>query len=326
MSFLASSLPGFLNKNFQMSQANWIEVELIVDGELAEAVAEVLGRFVSGGVAIESTAVAASDDDSVGQAIGPWRVCGYLPVDDQLEENRRRLEESLWYLGRIRPLPSPQFRTVQEQDWSQAWKQHYKPILIGERLVVVPAWQESPDPGRVAVRMDPGMAFGTGTHPTTQLCLELIEAYLPANAAYVIDMGCGSGILAVAALKLGAQAALGVDIDPEAIQASQANAELNGVAGRLDVILGSVGEILGGDTTPRKASLVLANILAPVIIRLLDGGMADLLDPGGVLILSGILDEQAGEVEGALRARGLPVLERRQIGDWVALAVHNQSE
>jgi ribosomal protein L11 methyltransferase len=308
-----------------MSQATWIEVELIVDGELAEAVAEVLGRFVSGGVVIESTAGAASDDDSQGQAIGPLRVCGYLPVDDQLEENRRRLEEALWYLGRIRPLPAPQFRTVQEQDWSQAWKQHYKPILIGARLVVVPAWQESPDPGRVAVRMDPGMAFGTGTHPTTQLCLELLEACLPTNASSVIDVGCGSGILAVAALKLGAQAALGVDIDAEAVEATQANAELNGVEERLEVKLGSVTEILGGGTTLRRAPLVLANILAPVIIRLLEDGLANLLDPGGVLILSGILDEQTGEVEDALRARGLSVLERRQIADWVALAVHNQN-
>jgi ribosomal protein L11 methyltransferase len=306
-----------------LSQAAWIEVELIVEGELAEAVAEVLGRFVSGGVAIESTAVTASADDSVGQAVGPLRVCGYLPVDDQLEENRRRLEEALWYLGRIRPLPAPQFRTVQEQDWSQAWKQHYRPIPIGKRLVVVPAWLESPDPGRIAIRMDPGMAFGTGTHPTTQLCLELLETYLPENAAAVIDVGCGSGILAVAAIKLGAQAALGVDIDPEAVQAAQANAELNGVAERLEVKLGSVAEIFGGDTILKKAPLVLANILAPVIIHLLDDDLAGLLDPGGVLVLSGILDEQAGEVEGALRAHGLVLLERRQIGDWVAMAVHN---
>jgi ribosomal protein L11 methyltransferase len=306
-----------------MSQAAWIEVELIVEGELAEAVAEVLGRFVTGGVAIESTAVAARDDDSAGQAVGPLRVCGYLPVDDQLEDNRRRLEEALWYLGRIRPLPAPQFRTVQEQDWSQAWKQHYHPIPIGERLVVVPAWLESPDPGRIAIRMDPGMAFGTGTHPTTQLCLELLETYLPGDAAAVIDVGCGSGILAVAALKLGAQAALGVDVDPEAVQAAQANAELNGVAGQLEVKLGSVAEIISGRTSLKKAPLVLANILAPVIIRLLDDGLAHLLDPGGVLVISGILDEQAGEVEGALRAHGLPLLERRQIADWVALAAHN---
>jgi ribosomal protein L11 methyltransferase len=214
---------------------------------------------------------------------------------------------------------------VQEQDWSQTWKQHYKPILIGERLVVVPAWLETPDPRRVAVRMDPGMAFGTGTHPTTQLCLELLETYLPKNAAAVIDIGCGSGILAVAALKLGAQAALGVDTDPEAVQAAQANGELNGVAERLEIKLGSVAEILGGVTTLRSAPIVLANILAPVIVRLLDDGLAHLLDPAGVLVLSGILDEQAGEVEDALRAHGLSLLERLQIGDWVAIAAKKQN-
>lgn len=307
------------------SKATWIEVELIVEGELAEAVAEVLGRFVSGGVAIEATAVSSSADDSRGQAVGPLRVCGYLPVDEKLEDNRRKLEEALWYLGIIRPLPAPRYHTVQEQDWSQTWKQHYKPILIGERLVVVPAWLETPDPRRVAVRMDPGMAFGTGTHPTTQLCLELLETYLPKNTAAVIDIGCGSGILAVAALKLGAQAALGVDTDPEAVQAAQANGELNGVAERLEIKLGSVAEILGGVTTLRSAPIVLANILAPVIVRLLDDGLAHLLDPRGVLVLSGILDEQASEVEDALRAHGLSLLERRQIGDWVAIAAKKQN-
>ena len=318
-----------------MTEASWIEVELIVDGELAEAVAEVLGRFVSGGVAIESTAVTASDDDSQGQAVGPLRVCGYLPVDDQLEENRRRLEEALWYLGCIRPLPAPQFRTVEEQDWSQAWKQHYRPIAIGERLIIVPAWLESPDPERIAVRMDPGMAFGTGTHPTTQLCLGMIEflynekhsakdenisllspAFRPLT---LIDIGCGSGILAVAALKLGAQTALGVDIDLESVRAAQANAELNGVAGRLQVGLGSVAGIRRGEFALRRAPLVLANILAPVIVQLLDEGLVDLLDPGGVLILSGILEEQMAEVEAALARHRLQVAARRQSGDWVAV-------
>lgn len=320
-----------------MSEAPWIEVELIVDGELAEAVAEVLGRFVSGGVVIESTAVAASDDDSQGHTVGPLRVCGYLPVDDQLEENRRRLEEALWYLGRIRPLPAPRFRTVEEQDWSQAWKQHYRPIAIGERLIVVPAWLESPDPERIAVRMDPGMAFGTGTHPTTQLCLGLIEYLysekhsakddtlsLPSSAfrpLSLIDIGCGSGILAVAALKLGAQTALGVDIDVESVQATQANAELNGVAGRLQVGLGSVAEIRRGEFALRRATLVLANILAPVIVHLLDEGLADLLEPGGVLVLSGILEEQMGDIEAALAKHGLQMMARRQSGDWVAVLV-----
>ena len=292
---------------------------MIVDGEMAEAVAEVLGRYVSGGVAIESTAVTARADDSQGRAIGPLRVCGYLPVDDQLDENRQRVEEALWFLGRIRPLPAPRYHTIQEQDWSQAWKSHYHPIAVGKRLMVVPAWEQPPDPARISIRMDPGMAFGTGTHPTTQLCLEAMEIYLPGREAALIDLGCGSGILAVAALKLGAAQALGVDIDPEAVQATRENAELNGVAGQLEIGKGSVAEIRQGEFTLRTANLVLANILAPVIIRLLDEGLPNLLTPDGVLILSGILAEQAGDVEDALGRYNLRLLERRQSGDWVAL-------
>jgi len=319
-----------------MENTAWLEVELIVDGELAEAVAEVLGRFVSGGVVIESTAVTAQDDDSEGHPVGPLRVCGYLPVDEQLEETRGRLEQALWYLGRIRPLPPARFRSVQEQDWSQAWKAHYRPIAIGERLVIVPAWLESPDPQRVAIRMDPGMAFGTGTHPTTQLCLDVIDTLyderrmtddesdplssIVIRPSSLIDLGCGSGILSVAALKLGAQRALGVDIDVEAVTATHLNAELNGVADRLESGLGSLVEVRRGDFSLRRAPLVLANILAVVLIRLLDEGLGDLVEPGGTLVLSGILEEQSSGVEAALSRHGLKLVERRQSGDWVALA------
>jgi ribosomal protein L11 methyltransferase len=338
-----------------MTNPSWLEISFILDGELAEAVAEVLGRYVSGGVVIESTAVTASADDSQGRATGPLRVCGYLPVDDQLEEARRRLEEALWFLGRIRPLPAPSYRSLPDQDWSQAWKQNYRPILVGERLVVVPAWLESPDPTRVALRIDPGMAFGTGTHPTTQLCLEVLDAFyndirntqfddgrftmddLPQAQAdlgqqlpttvigppSVIDLGCGSGILAIAALKLGAQQALGVDIDEDAVQATKSNAALNGVSDQLEVGLGSLGEIRRGDFTLRQAHLVLANILAPVIVGLLDENLGDLLAPDGVLVLSGLLADQAGEVEAALERHAMQCTHRRQSGDWVALVAQH---
>ena len=311
-----------------MTNASWAEFSLVVDGELAEAVAEVLARYAPDGVAIESTAVAASPDDSEGHAVGPLRVCAYLPVDSHLAETRRQLEEALWYLGRIRPLPPLQMRTIQESDWSEAWKEHYRPIQVGERLIIVPAWLESPQEQRIVIRMDPGMAFGTGTHPTTQLCLELLEnsllatqTGLPAGEMLnVIDVGCGSGILSVAAIKLGASHALGVDIDPLAVAAALENAALNGVSERLEAGLGSVAEILAGSFSLRRAPLVLANILAPVIVQLLDGGLAELLGAGGTLILSGILAEQEDEVGEALRHKGLSVAARRQSGDWVALA------
>jgi ribosomal protein L11 methyltransferase len=307
----------------------WLEVSLIVDGELAEPVAEVLARFIPEGVVIESTAVTANPDDSEGHAIGPLRVFGYLPMDEQIETTRRRLEESLWYLGRIRPLPPAQFQPIQQTNWAEAWKQHYRPIEIGQRLVIVPAWLETPAGGRIPIRIDPGMAFGTGTHPTTQLCLELIETFYETRASLdplrnwhevdVIDVGCGTAILAIAALKLGAHHALGVDIDADAVKAAQENAETNGVNEKLELGLGSLEEIRRGEFSIRQAPLVLANILAPVLVRLLVEGLADLLTPGGLLVLSGILAEQAGDVDAAALRCGLKPIERRQIGDWVAL-------
>jgi ribosomal protein L11 methyltransferase len=307
-----------------MADTTWLEVSLTVDGELAEAVAEVLARFAPNGVVIESTAVTTRPDDSEGQVIGPLRVAAYLAADETLEEKRRQLEEALWYLGRIQPLPPAEMRLIQQTNWAEAWKQHYRPIAIGQRLLITPAWIDPPDASRIAIRIEPGMAFGTGTHPTTQLCLELIEVFHAsqpdAHGWQTIDVGCGSGILAIAALKLGSRHALGVDIDPEAIDSALQNAQLNEVAPRLDLAVGSLANIRSGRFALRQADLVLANILAPVLVRLLDEGLGELLATRGWLVLSGILAEQSAQVEHAVQRNGLRLVERRLSGDWVALA------
>jgi len=316
---------------------NWLEVSLTVNGELAEAVADVLARFAYSGVMMEQ-GVKYVDDEDAGTPTGPFTVRAYLEVDDQLEDTRQKLEESLYYLGRIQPLPAASYKQIEDQNWMEAWKQHYHPILIGKRLVIVPAWMESPEPSRVAIKIDPGMAFGTGTHPTTQLCLELMERAILdirdsknesgniANASQisnieirVIDVGCGSGILSIAAIKLGAKSALGVDIDAGSIVNARENANTNGVGNELILGVGSVQEILEGKFAFSKAPLVVANILAPVIIRLFDAGLADLIEDDGVIVLSGILQEQTQSVIEAGQAKSLRMSERRQMGDWVAL-------
>jgi ribosomal protein L11 methyltransferase len=303
---------------------SWLEVSLIVDGELAESVAEVMSRYVKGGVAIESTAVTANDDDEGGRSVGPLRVCGYIPVDEDLEAARHKLEEGLWFLGRIRPLPEAQFRTIQEADWAEAWKAHYHPIPIGKKLIIVPAWLESPEKERIPIKMDPGMAFGTGTHPTTQLSLEMVESWVRPGEP-VIDVGCGSGILAIAALKMGASHALGVDIDRQSPPITAENALANGVSERMETGLGSVGEVLNGQFSIRQAPLVLANILAPILVRLFEAGMAELIAPGGGIVLSGILAEQWEDAGGtsvlreAVKAQNLELKDYRRSGDWIAL-------
>lgn len=301
--------------------ANWLEVSLTVNGELAEAVADVLARFAPNGVATEQS-IKFLDDEDEGTPTGDITVRAYLAADETLEETRQKLEESLYYLSMIQPLPTPIFTPVADQNWMEAWKSRYQPILIGHRLVIVPAWMESPDPQRVPIKIDPGMAFGTGTHPTTQLCLEFVEECLPQDCLLVMDVGCGSGILSIAALKLGARQALGVDIDEASIVNSRENAENNGIdseAFRLE--LGSVDEIRAGMFGSTSAPLVLANILGPVLIRLFDGGLADLVAPGGTLILSGILEHLADDVTAAAEKHGLTFTEKKQIADWVALRV-----
>jgi len=213
----------------------------------------------------------------------------------------------------------------------EAWRRHYRPIPIGRRLMVLPAWMESEDANRIAIKIDPGMAFGTGTHPITLLCLELIEQFLDSarphvvrpqslSASALIDVGCGSGILSIAALKLGVRSALGVDIDPDAIRNARENASINGVGEALELAVGSVGEVLDGAFGLKSAPLVVANILAPVIVHLLGQGLTRLLEPGGCIILSGILKSQTEDVEEAARSAGLSIGERLHSGDWVALS------
>lgn len=300
---------------------NWLEVSLVVNGELAEAVADVMARFAYSGVMMEQ-GVKYNDEEDAGTPTGPITVRAYLEMDDQIEEKRRKLEESLYYLGMIQPLPAATYRQIADQNWMEAWKQHYKPILIGARLVIVPAWMESPDPGRIPIKIDPGMAFGTGTHPTTQLCLELMEIEFVTRApSRVIDVGCGSAILSIAALKLGAEKVLGVDIDEGSVKNSRENADANDVGDEFILGVGSVDEIRNGQFAFVKAPLVVANILAPVIIRLFDAGLADLIEGDGAIILSGILQEQEGRVIEAAQAQALRLNERRQMGDWVALTM-----
>jgi ribosomal protein L11 methyltransferase len=307
-----------------MTDKYWQEVSLVVDGEIAEAVAEVLRRYIPDGIVIESTAVKAGPADENGQAVGPMRVCGYIPADDQLDETRQKIEQGLWYLGRISPLPEPEFKLIKEVNWMEAWKEHYHPIPIGKKLIILPAWIPVEGYERIPIRIELGMAFGTGTHPTTQLCLALIEDFFTLSKdkprISVIDVGCGSGILSIAALKLGADRALGVDIDPEAIQASGDNAVLNGVDGNFTMGIGSVKEVLSGMLGFHQAQLVLANILAPVLVELLEQGLGKIVMDDGWLVLSGILAEQSSDVEAALQAHGYHLVRKSTMGDWVALA------
>lgn len=317
-----------------MPDEHWLEVSLSVDGEMAEAVSDLLTRYTSGGVVIESTQITTEIDGS-GKVTGPLRVCGYLRADENLEYAKQSLLEGLWHLGQIRELPPVTFEPVSEVDWTEVWKQHFHPIPIGKHLIIGPTWIDFNPEGRKVVKIDPGMAFGTGTHPTTQLCLEILEDLLEVQVRKsadrgnsqlrMIDVGCGSGILGIAAVKLGVRFVLGVDHDADAVVVARQNSGINHVVENLEFSTGSLAEIKEGAYSIKMAPIVTVNILAPVILKMLESGLGDLVASHGHLILSGILEEQAGEVEGAIQKRGMRIKETRRIGDWMGLLVEKLS-
>ena len=296
----------------------WLEVSFTVDGELAEAIADLLARFASGGVALESNQI--EDDDAEGHPISPVGVRAYLPVDEHLQAQQQRLEEGLWHLGQIQSLPEPCYRLLPEEDWKHAWKEHHHPVRVGRRLLILPTWSQAPVGDRLPVILNPDMAFGSGTHPTTQLCLEMMESKIQPGQN-IFDIGCGSGILSAAAIKLGADRVYGVDISAAAIASSAENADLNQVREKIELYKGSASEIIGGCFSILQAPLVIANILAAVILRLFDDGLAKLVEPGGFLILSGILTPQISEVSSKAETFGLQLVEQLEIDDWIALGL-----
>lgn len=257
-----------------------------------------------------------------------------------------RLEQGLWALGMMRPVGPLQARPLQEEDWANAWKAHYPVQRIGKRTVIVPSWLEyEPQPDDVVLYLDPGMAFGTGLHPTTRLCIQLLERYAAADMR-TMDLGCGSGILAIAAAKLGAQPILALDNDPIAVQATIQNVQRNGVEHIITTVEGSLGpgaelgHWLGSDwaTQQRKATpgsgpiafdpdgefdLIVANILANVHV-LLAPHLVGALKPGGLLVTSGIIADREADVAEAFAAAALDQIERHIEGEWVAL-VHRRA-
>lgn len=296
---------------------DWIEIALSVDGEAAEAIAELLQRFGHQGVSVEQEGILPDRYDE--GEVPPARrltVRAYIPADERATEAKLQLERALGHMRLMYPMPIPVYTIVHEEDWAEAWKAHYHPVRLGRRLVIRPRWIElETSPDDVVLALDPGMAFGTGTHPTTQLCLEALEDLMQPGLR-VLDLGCGSGILAIAAAKLGAAQVLALDLDPIAVRTTQENAQSNGAADRIIAQEGSLESVI---TSARRFDLVVVNILAKVIIAMCDQRLGDTVRPGGRAIFSGIIETQAEEVETALRKTGLEPVGRRQESDWVLI-------
>jgi ribosomal protein L11 methyltransferase len=296
----------------------WLELTVEADAEAVEAVSEVFGR-VAAGTAVRPTRLIRDPADELaarGDPTAPYEVTAHIPDDPDAGAAVEATERALWHLQAfgLRPVSELRVRAVDDGDWLERWKEGYAAQRIG-RVVIVPSWLDEPiGPDEVAIRLDPGMAFGTGLHPTTRACLELLQRIGPMPAR-VLDVGSGSGILALAALRLGAGRVDALDTDEIAVAATAANAEANGLGERVSARRGSLP--LAPAATYR---LVLANLVAAVLVELAPR-LAVHLAPGGSLVASGIIAERKGEVEEALLAAGLRVAERAGDGDWVSLLV-----
>lgn len=237
----------------------------------------------------------------------------YLSADEEGEAQLAGLTGELEPRGY-----SPAVRRVRDEDWENNWKQYYKPMQVGNKLLIVPEWEEAPDAeGRSVLRLNPGLIFGTGSHPTTRMCLERLENYAP-TAESVLDLGCGSGILSIAALCLGAKMAVGCDIDDKAPDTAMENAALNGVTS--DTYTVYAGDIINDAALRvkiglRKYDLVLANIVSDVIIALVKDA-AKWVKPDGKFICSGIIDGREDEVRAAVESAGFEMLDHGHVEDW----------
>ncbi|MEI6045667.1 MAG: 50S ribosomal protein L11 methyltransferase, partial [Chloroflexota bacterium] len=344
----------------------WIELAVEAEAEAVEAITELFGRYgYNQGVVIEEPIQPGPDGGAEVNPAAPVKIRTYLPLEvaTKLEttaeedvspeatalsqaERIQKLREGLYYLGMMRQIGPLEVSERREEDWANAWKEFYQVHRVGRRTVIKPPWQPyTPAPKDLVIEIDPGMAFGTGLHPTTRLCLTLSEDYLdPSQHKKLLDLGTGSGILAIAAAKLKVAEVIGVDTDAVAVRAAQENIERNGLKDQVIVEIGSLaveaGSKAGSDfysfseqaqkppLTLTKAlpfDAIIANIIARIIVALA-GSLAQALRPGGLLITSGIIAERAEEVEQALAQAGFELVERREEGDWIAFAHRQRTE
>jgi ribosomal protein L11 methyltransferase len=276
----------------------WQLVTLTVARDAEESISAVLFDLgTTGTVTLEE------GDDSV-------KLGAYFDPKARGEEKAREIQAAAAREGLTASLLSISASEIPEQDWMQKWKEGFEPVEVSDRLIVAPSWRLPEDPrGRAVIQIDPGMAFGTGTHETTRLCLGAIERHF--NRGSLLDVGTGTGILAIAAARVAPGSRItAIDIDPQAVAVARENVEINGVADRIELLEGGPGDFAG-----RGFDVVVANLTAEVIVGLM-ADLAGCLARPGLLIMSGILTTLAGEVEQAAAGAGLEITERREAGEW----------
>lgn len=296
----------------------WYQISVDVDNESVESVTELFGRYgFNHGVAIEEPYIQDEDGDNLGiDTDKPFTIHTYVPEEDFRPEILEELRQGLYFLGTLRGVSDVRVASLQEEDWANAWKEHFQVHRIGERVVICPPWRSyEPKDDDIVVVLDPGMAFGTGLHPSTQLSMIGTEQVV-FEGATVLDVGAGSGILSIAAARLGAARVDAVDVESVAEPATNENAAANGVAEKIHFQRGSVGE--GQPFWGEQYDVVLANIIARILIELSEAIVAH-TKPGGKVVLAGIIESREQDVKNAYEALGMVLDARRTREDWISL-------
>lgn len=306
----------------------WVEVQIKTTTEAEELVTNIMYDLGVTGLAIEDPndilAFQQSEEDwdfidpeLVKQDYEGVIIKAYFPEDDNLNKKIELVRENIEVIPqneRGKKLGEVTVTEVYEEDWAEAWKKYYKPVRIGERIVIKPTWEEyEKNEDELIIELDPGMAFGTGTHETTMMCIEALESYVK-DGHKLFDIGCGSGILSIVAAKLGAEKVIGVDIDSTCVKVSQENIRMNEVEDLIEIRQGNLLDVVH-----EKAHIIVANIIAEVIIEMTDY-VPDYLYDGGIFIASGIILEKVDRVKEKLEDKGFKILEIKYLGQWALIA------
>ncbi len=298
----------------------WVELSVDAPPEFVEPLSQIFYRYGHGGVAIEQDSRYSPDEGEAAPVPGIVTLKTYVPLESSTDELLGRIDVATRLVAHLAPISSLRKRVLEEEDWQSAWKEHFNVLDVGRRIVIVPTWREyQPTELDVVVALDPGMAFGTGHHPTTRMCLELLED-LVVEGTDVLDVGCGSGILSIVAAKLGATSVSSIDVEPLAAKVAASNVRENGSEAVVSVFQGSLPH---PEVRPDRYDLAVANISAKVVLDLA-GHLVTSVKPDGYLVLSGILTKDSDGVIDRLRSERAHVTRVEQADDWVSLVAQKR--